>query len=250
MTSKTVAERLRDAVKTRKSCSVDIIGNALGRAVVCDNAKSCFECEAEWFNALADMIEAEQVQAVSKALKGAKPQLPEGVIWPRFEDGELVKFGDEVFISEAENKTIKVDEIRLYSERFYINGTTCDGTWLFTPILSSVTPVKRPEPEVLDADNVPIKVGDTVYDVRDGSKWTVSHIENADMVLLNNAHQVYVNNLTHRKPDTQEAIDADCWVDAKDYCEKYGVKTEWPKHYGKAKCEHLLARQRKLLGGE
>lgn len=52
------------------------------------------------------------------------------------------------------------------------------------------------------------------------------------------------------KPDTQEAIDADCMMDAKDYCEKHGIKTEWPKHHGKAKCEHLLARQRKLLGGE
>ena len=35
---------------------------------------------------------AEQIR---KAMKGVKPQLPEGIEWPRFEDGELVKFGDE-----------------------------------------------------------------------------------------------------------------------------------------------------------
>lgn len=98
MTNKTVAERLREAVKTRKSCDADIIGNALGRAVVCGKAESCFECEAEWFNALADMIEAEQ----------AERQLPEGIEWPRFEDGELVKPFDKLpgFDSEGVQKFI------------------------------------------------------------------------------------------------------------------------------------------------
>lgn len=71
------------------------------------------------------------------------------------------------------------------------------------------------------------------------------HFKGADGEDL--AHYAALIRKAIDKPDTQEAIDADCMMDAKDYCEKHGIKTEWPKHYGKAKCEHLLARQRKLM---
>jgi len=234
--TKTIAERLRERAGDKFACFVDNVANAVtGEVASCIG--DCTECHREWFRRLADAIEAEQIADIFKPM-------PDGIEWPRFEDGELVRFGDE-FLNTKGN-TATVTRIALSEKHFTINkgqGRICK---------TYGNRIKRPEPEVLDADGVPSKVGDTVYDVRDGGavEFQVSHIEDADMVCLNNAHQVYGYHLTHRKPDTQESIDADCMLDAKDYCEKHGIKAEHPKHYGKAKCEHLLQRQRKLLGGE
>ena len=107
---------------------------------------------------------------IRDAVKGAtfeqaKPQLPDGIEWPRFEDGELVKFGDAV---DTDGPTINhVSTITIYENgRFRMHGTSANSTsdesigeWCFR----YGEPVKRPEPEVLDADGVPIKVGDIVY---------------------------------------------------------------------------------------
>lgn len=183
---------------------------------------------------------------IRNAVKNAKPQLPEGIEWPRFEDGQPVKIGDKL--------GREIGSIEFYGD--FVTMRAKDGTNIQTDIYG--TRYERPEPEVLDADGVPIKVGDTVWHEDEG-ECVVERIyrQNGDTLLeldvcgaIWSTANVKPAEVTHRKPDTQEAIDADCWVDAKDYCEKYGVKTEWPKHYGKAKCEHLLERQRKLLGGE
>lgn len=163
-----IAEKLRDSLEYEMGCSVDFISIALtDDRAFCEGTCDC--CRKEWVEKLADAIEAEQANAVSKALIA-----------------EITK-----------PETISVGLLR-----------------------------------------------EVARDLEDMAR------------LLSGAH---AEDLSHcaglirkaiDKPDTQEAIDADCMMDAKDYCEKHGIKTEWPKHYGKAKCEHLLARQRKLLGGE
>ena len=220
----------------------------IGIGLLHDVAKDLEEYAQMIEGALSEDL-AHYAAFIRNALRGAKPQLPEGVIWPTYEDGELVKFGDK-FV-DVHGCEAKAKMVIFGAEGFVFNAgyspKFCRGYG---------TPVKRPEPEVLDADGVPIKVGDTVWNVESGKRYEVLELP------AKNAYQsVAVRGedgtdgfdparLTHRKPDTQEAINEDCWLDAKDYCEKHNVKTEWPKHYGKAKCEHLLARQRKLLGGE
>lgn len=51
--------------------------------IYCEHVASCRDCMTKMMTAIADRIDAERA-------------LPEGVEWPRFEDGELVKMGDEV----------------------------------------------------------------------------------------------------------------------------------------------------------
>lgn len=178
---------------------------------------------------------------IRDAVKGAKPQLPEGVIWPRFEDDELVKFGDEF---ETPLSTVKVLDIKF--SRNVMLFCDNDGRPYSHPYGE---PVKRPEPEVLDADGVPIKVGDTVWTTYLGTKIKVAkiHRDNVYSIESEDADEFSgwykANELTHRKPDTQEAInteavrianlvETDCFTEVLD-----GINA-------------LLERQRKLLGGE
>lgn len=79
-------------------------------------------------------------------------------MWPRFEDGEPVWFGDAVEAHHGGAITIEAIE--------FSRGKVCvkdaeDGDW--DTSMYAMRPLKRPSPEVLDADGVEIKVGDTVW---------------------------------------------------------------------------------------
>lgn len=86
---------------------------------------------------------------------------------PRFEDWEPVQFGDEFVDHNGHNQTLSsLTYTKGGHDYVSLNGWTkqrIDG------------PVKRPEPKVLDADGVPTKKGDKVWDitqeVRDNPFW-------------------------------------------------------------------------------
>lgn len=188
-------------------------------------------------NLLADTIR--------NAIKNAKPQLPEGIVWPRFEDGELVKFGDEYVAYTGEVRC--VEGVSFAHDITFVNGISHDK------------PLKRPEPEVFDADGVPIKVGDTVY--APGYFESALKVERFDaamkMVVIFSEESLSCgfrgDQLTHRKPDTQEAIDDDLTLPPWEYCERHGIEIESGSDEAtivEAMCRHLLERQRKLMGGE
>lgn len=77
-------------------------------------------------------------------------------MWPRFEDGEYVWFGD-VFIDGC-GYANEVRDVR-FDDR-YVRLVGVDG---FQDAFIIGERVKRPAPKVLDADGVEIKVGDTVW---------------------------------------------------------------------------------------
>ena len=91
-------------------------------------------------------------------------------MWPRFEDtGDPVMVGDAYIDGSGDCNIIVA--VRICDVCVDLVGE--DG------FLTGFKPgerVKRPAPEVLDADGVEIKVGDTVYDVR-GERFTVTDIE-------------------------------------------------------------------------
>lgn len=239
--------------------------------------------------------------------------LPEGVVWPRFEDGEPVGFGD-LYVNADGNRS-EVQYIGFKPNGFKVNKGQKRNEWK-----AYGEPVKRPEPEVLDADGVPIKVGDTLYNDRgtafrvdrlkslgntikltcikecaefsldpstlthqapvldadgvpikvgdtvwygDDCRCVVERIyrQNGDTLLdlyvceaIWNWNNVKPAEVTHRKPDTQEAIDADATVPAAVYCVRHGlVESDSDVDDATLLERHildLLARQRKLLGGE
>lgn len=183
------------------------------------------------------------------AISGAKPQLPEGIEWPRFTDGELVRFGDE-FVS-WDGETHKVRTVEIFSpevDHDYAINSRATHNFVGGKKSSHGEFVKRPEPEVLDADGVPIKVGDTVY-AHNAEPLTVRELTSKALTLIEDSNgilwEIRSDKLTHRKPDTQESIDGRCrelcelaMVDDKTYCMLINGFAE------------VLERQRKLMGGE
>lgn len=111
----------------------------------CDEIEMCNKCRVKAMKAIADRIDAERA-------------LPEGVEWPRFEDGGLVRIGDEL---EFEGKTMLVCDVTFYADGWAL---WCDREDMSGMLHGSYgESVKRPAPKVLDADGVSIKVGDTVW---------------------------------------------------------------------------------------
>lgn len=160
----------------------------------CDEIEMCNKCRVKAMRAIADRIDAERA-------------LPEGVEWPRFEDGGLVRIGDEL---EFEGKTMLVCDATFYADGWAL---WCDREDMSGRLHGSYGErVKRPAPKVLDADGVPIKVGDVVYFVDgDARPLTVERIDAnggepaVDLVYAGQILRWYSVNpekLTHERPDS------------------------------------------------
>lgn len=156
--------------------------------------ETCRSCMVKLMTAIADRIDAERA-------------LPEGMEWPRFEDGGLVRIGDEV---EFEGKTMLVCDATFYADSWAL---WCDREDMSGRLHGSYSErVNRPAPEVLDADGAPIEVGDTVYFVDgDARPLAVERIDAnggepaVDLVYAGRIlrrHSVNPEKLTHERPDS------------------------------------------------
>lgn len=177
-------------VSGTRSCTA--IAEAFG--IDCKHEKTCRDCITKMMTAIADRIDAERA-------------LPEGVEWPRFEDGGLVGIGDEL---EFEGKTMLVCDATFYADGWAL---WCDREDMSGRLCGRYGEhVKRPAPEVLDADGAPIKVGDTVYFVDGEARpLTVERIDAnggepaVDLVYAGQIlrwHSVNPEKLTHERPDS------------------------------------------------
>lgn len=171
----------------------DLMTDELGISSPCDGRR-CRDCYADMFERIADRIDAERA-------------LPEGMEWPRFEDGGLVRIGDEL---EFEGKTMRVCEVALYADSWAL---WCDCEDMSGRLHGSYCErVERPAPEVLDADGVPIKVGDVVYFVADDDGALIVECIDVsgekpvvDLVYSDERgtwHLVDPKKLTHERPDS------------------------------------------------
>ena len=157
----------------------------------------------------------------------ADRELPEGIEWPRFEDGELVKVGDEVELKgeiiRVYLATIDADGWALWRSREGIDGRLSG---------SFGERVKRPAPKVLDADGVPIKVGDTVWATYDGRKYVVKAVcsdgslnpemvtDDGCMVKYEEGGWDFAKKVTHERPDSWERLSSDTRMGAVTYADK------------------------------
>lgn len=158
--------------------------------------------EQELFATIADLIEREY--------------LPR----PRFEDGEPVQFGDK-FYSDEHGETYKATMFVIYADgSFRVNQAGCNACQY-----GQGERVKRPEPEVLDADGVPIIVGDVVYFVDSAEAFDVLGIESDrdEPVHIGRKDRtstdawVSPGDLTHEQPDSLERIETDAMKMFNDY---------------------------------
>lgn len=180
--------------------------------IECREMHTCGSCILAMLTAIADRIDAERA-------------LPEGIEWPRFEYGELVKVGDEV---EFEGEAWEVDAICFDREEW---SMALSRNLDISRMSGSYDErVKRPTPKVLGADGVPIEVGDTVYCDDDPRPLRVIHISDSINVTTIDDHAAYYTvkppRLTHERPDSWERIEEDAKLAPRDYLEKRGMNPE------------------------
>ena len=182
--------------------------------VECRKMHTCGSCILEMLTAIADRIDADRA-------------LPEGMEWPRFEDGELVKVGDTV----GSDEPFTAEEIAFEPDRWLIKASSRSAFGCFHGAFGE--PVARPTPKVLDADGVPIEVGDTVYCDDDPEQLIVDSFDDPRCVYITLAkspngilYTVEPSRLTHEFPDSWERIEEDAKLAPRDYLEKRGMNPE------------------------
>ncbi len=191
-------------------------------------------------------------------------------MWPRFEDtGEPVMVGDKALSNKDEM-------FKVYRIQFI------DGIWMLNdnPVLGHYkngdceTRVERPAPEVLDADGVSIREGDTVWII---PALTDTPDEPHEVIGINRWGEVLLEfhtegstglkgeYLTHTRPDSWEQLEEDARKGACEYAGAYLKRDTIDSHecdgcrcdadgYGPT-CEQQMAldiirRAKKLAGVE
>lgn len=191
------AEWLREKAQSVRRAEVfdckELMASEFGESCY---GRRCADCYADLFERIAGRIDAERA-------------LPEGVEWPRFEDGELVKMGDEV--------EYKGETMRVYLATFDAAGWAlwCSREGIDSRFSGSYGErVKRPTHKVLDADGVPIEVGDTVWATYNGCKHIVMAVCSDGSlhpeILTNDGCMVeyeeglwdFAKKVTHEQPDS------------------------------------------------
>lgn len=219
-------------VSGTRSCIA--IAEAFG--IDCKHERTCRDCITKMMTAIADRIDAERA-------------LPADVEWPRFEDGGLVRIGDEL---EFEGKTMLVCDVTFYADGWAI---WCDREDMSGKLYGKYGErPARPAPEVLDADGVPIKVGDVVYFVGGaGVRYAVKDIifepGGAFVGIIDEKVRcplmVNPDTLTHERPDSWEKLEEDAKLAPRDYLESRGMNPEKPERIASMMAD--LVRRAKAL---
>lgn len=220
----------------------------------CDDANDC-DCDNAWEH-IADKIDAELAEARNESLlKGAQvwakangwPDFRDGEDFgqwldrcalprPRFEDGEPIRFGDDT------------DELNGVEKFIFL--CSCGGSCQMQDADGNMLTVfpggsaKRPAPEALGADGLPIKEDDTVYGTgRQQHRYTVQvpHSINEE-VGERFCVQCYDHDegnitwcdpsmLTHTPPDTLERLRDDMYRTAEEWREADSVSVTDMNHW-------------------
>lgn len=219
---KLLHERLREIADEKEGelYSRDIIEALCKEFGVCENKSSYGVDLCNCLKAIADEIE--------------KYYIPR----PRFEDGEPVQFGEE--FADCSGNPHTLHEVRYRDKAAAGLGAKCllEATTNSSKDYDGISLnlwdgnfVKRPESKVLDADGVPCKKGETVWNLDDSTKWEIVDIHQTEPCI--SVHQLdidkYVSGgwflasgFTHREPDSLEklqqfAVDSAAYAEG---CEK------------------------------
>ena len=167
-------------------------------------------------------------------------------MWPRFEDtGDPVMVGDAYIDGSGDCNIIVA--VRICDVCVDLVGE--DG------FLTGFKPgerVKRPAPEVLDADGVEIKVGDTVWHHSGFAHGVVTSIDAGSLM----GTVCYVNggvefrdaakDLTHARPDSWERLEEDAGEDPFRYCKTVGKRLDTFDNAEVFKSADIVRRAKKL----
>ena len=192
------------------------------------------------FSRLADKIDAELAQARDLSLRRGAELWAKANGWPdfkdgedfgqwldrcalprlRFEDGEPVQFCEEIELHYKSGGCDKgrFQEIKYNKGPVWILSFTGVDHALEYRYDSECDTIKRPAPEVLGADGLPIKVGDAMWSLSGAGPLTVTSLHTddptpdggdspwADLDDDGLYSWIYAGSLTHTTPDTLERL--------------------------------------------
>ncbi len=146
-----------------------------------EEVKDYYECGRRiepWNEQKADLYELMNECGVVEEIK--KRLMPAGMEWPRFDDWEPVRPGDEFADGLGGTRVCTSVEFPACEEGvrdvlIHWDGDDPDNAMLVC--MASGERVKRTAPKVLDADGVEIREGDTVYSIGTGQPVTVYCVE-------------------------------------------------------------------------
>lgn len=262
--SRAVCERIEREDAERRSKLADLMDvqlkGELGRAraeadgwrgVADRRLKHIEECESALKKRNARIAELEKQVADLRA-ELANAEVPTERerrildIWPHYEDGEPVMIGDEVNGLGGEIVEVYITE----------NETAIWNSCANHMHLRPGEAFKRPAPEVLDADGVEIKVGDTVWD-NDGVEMTVTSLvgELPGHVTAHGdnppaTYSISPKRLTHTRPDSWERLEEDAGDNPFTYCKAAGIHLYTFDNSERAKSRDIIRRAKALAGVE
>ena len=193
-------------------------------------------------------------------LEAVKSRLmPEGMEWPRFEDGEPVRIGDELEHKEQGHR-FTVDAIEFMGDGW----RACYEKNAVRDVYRPGERVKRPAPEVLDADGAEIRAGDMVYDIDDWHAYPhtvvsteldgLGHVKTTCEMPNPASVSIHPSRLTHERPDSWERWRNEWQWPPCDYCKRvlgveYDHDTQLQEAFD-AQGKDLERRAKRLAGVE
>ena len=204
--NKTLVEQLRE-IADDHNCGAGCRLRSEFCSKQCDDYISCHNCTGDALHAIADRIENEYMPL---------PML----------EGEPLKVGDKVDgYGQDGAEVFGVMNSVMVFVRSTVKGGHGYHDEAYPLLLWCVDDLKRHRQEVLDADGVPIIVGDVVYFVDSAEAFDVLRIESDgdEPVHIGRKDRtstdawVSPGDLTHKQPDTMERIDADAKKSFTDY---------------------------------
>lgn len=177
--------------------------------------------EVESLRDVVSRLNYENVQLVRRngELRLHGSQLPDGVEWPRFEDGEPVRIGD---IIDHDGVEERVQAVRVYRDAAVLSLAGCDHEKL----INVRSGERVMHPPIYGKDGHPLMVGQTVYG-HDGRAWKVTVLDHARLghspeynvraVAADGSgdrRELKAGWLTHEQPDSWERLEADAGDEA------------------------------------
>lgn len=184
--------------------------------LIADNSADAYEQAKEIYKQAEKRYKQSKAKTASKVEEKQERILPEGIEWPRFEDGELVRFGDKV-TEEVDQPALTVNSIEFQEPSVLLavtlSGRTAGGDRAYINMQHGER-VKRPS--ILARDGKPIKVGETLY---------------ADPTANGDGKGWYICELHPGKRYDIEAIPASCAMDQEhnEHLAKR-LKSKWLTH--------------------
>ncbi len=136
--------------------------------------------------------------------------------------GVPANVNDVIYFTLEKGKAYTVGCIEANGGKYLIDIAEVNGEWSIYSVSPENLTHEQPTPEVLDAEGIPIKIGDTVWTIYDGCKYVVSAVSphgskryrirtDDPIVEYEEGKWDFAKKVTHKCPDSWEKLEEDIY---------------------------------------